>query len=111
MVEYKNTLDAVFHSLADPTRRDMLRRLKPGQQTVGQLAGQYRLTFAAVSKHVQVLEKAKLVRKRKQGREQQVELSPSGLKQADTYLEQYRQMWEGRLERLETFLQTKSKQR
>jgi DNA-binding transcriptional ArsR family regulator len=68
------------------------------------LAGHYRLTFAAVSKHLQVLERAKLVRKRRRGREQRVLLSPGGLKQADKYLEQYRKMWEERLDRLEVFL-------
>lgn len=107
MVEYSTRLDDIFHSLADPTRRDMLRRLRPGQQTVGELAERYSLTFAAISKHVQVLERAKLVHKRKKGREQQVELSPNGLKQADNYLEQYRHMWEDRLDKLETFLANK----
>lgn len=108
MVEYKTDaakdLDAVFHSLADPTRRDILRRLRPRQMTVGQLAGHYDLTFAAISKHLQVLERARLVHKRRSGREQQVELSPGGLGRADTYLEQYRELWKGRLDRLETFL-------
>jgi DNA-binding transcriptional ArsR family regulator len=104
MVEYRTQLDAIFHSLSDPTRRDILRRLAPGMQTVGELAGHYELTFAAVSKHLQVLERAKLVRKRRRGREQRVELSPAGLGHADKYLEQYRKMWEGRLDRLETLL-------
>lgn len=107
MVEYASEakLDAIFASLADPTRRDMLRRLRPREHRVGELAAHYKLTFAAVSKHLQVLERAKLVRKKRRGREQRVELSPAGLKAADKYLEQYRKLWEGRLERLETFLQ------
>jgi len=104
MVEYSTTLDAIFHSLADPTRRDLLRRLRPGGQTVGALAEHYSLTFAAVSKHLQVLETARLVRKRRKGREQRVELSAAGLRKADKYLEQYRKLWEGRLDRLETFI-------
>jgi DNA-binding transcriptional ArsR family regulator len=106
MVEYRtaSSLDHIFQSLADPTRRDMLRRLGPGMQTVGELAVRYELTFAAVSKHLQVLERAKLVRKRRRGREQQVELSPKGLEKADKYLEQYRKLWEGKLDRLESFI-------
>lgn len=104
MVEYNTKLDAIFQSLADPTRRDMLRRLAPGEQTVGELARQYKLSFASVSKHLQVLERAKLVRKKRSGREQRVTLSPAGLKQADKYLEQYRVMWEEKLDRLEIFL-------
>jgi DNA-binding transcriptional ArsR family regulator len=104
MVEYSTKLDNVFHSLADPTRRDILRRLAPGDQTVGELAEHYYLTFAAVSKHLQVLERAKLVRKHRNGREQRVELSPTMLSKADKYLEQYRVLWEDKLERLELFL-------
>jgi len=107
MVEYKTKLDDIFHSLADPTRRDILRRLgseKTGEQTIGELAHKYDLTLAAVSKHVQVLEQALLVRKRRKGREQRVSLSPAGLGQADRYLEQYRVLWEKRLDRLEDFL-------
>ncbi|MDR3571601.1 MAG: metalloregulator ArsR/SmtB family transcription factor [Candidatus Pacebacteria bacterium] len=104
MVEYKSTLDGIFLSLANPTRRDILRRLAPGVQTVSELADHYDLTFAAVSKHLQVLERAKLVHKRKSGREQRVELSPTGLQQADKYLEQYRKLWEEKLDRLEMFL-------
>jgi len=104
MVEHTKDLDAVFQSLADPTRRDILRRLRPREQSVGELAAQYDLTFAAVSKHLQVLERAKLVRKRRLGREQLVELSPQGLRKADKYLESYRKLWEGRLDRLGTFL-------
>lgn len=104
MVEHRAHLDAIFHSLADPTRRDILQRLRPGEQTVGGLAEHYDLTFAAVSKHLQVLEKAKLVRKRRQGREQRVQLSPKGLGHADSYLEQYRQLWEEKLDRLEAFI-------
>ena len=109
MVEYTSTLDDIFSSLADPTRRDILRRLRPGEQTVGELAIHYNLTFAAVSKHLQVLERAKLVRKRRRGREQRVELAPKGLSRADKYLEQYRVLWEGRLDSLESLLQNTKK--
>ena len=104
MVEYNTQLDTIFRSLSDPTRRDMLRRLTPGEQTVGELADHYDLTFAAVSKHLQVLERARLVHKRRRGREQLVELSPAGLGRADNYLEQYRVLWEEKLDRLEVFL-------
>jgi len=82
----------------------MLRRLRPREQSVGELAEHYRLTFAGVSKHLQVLEHAKLVRKRRSGREQRVELSPLGLVQADKYLEQYRGLWEAKLDQLEVFI-------
>jgi DNA-binding transcriptional ArsR family regulator len=104
MVEYSIALDDIFGALADRTRRDMLRRLSPGSHTVGSLAKHYNLTFAAVSKHLQVLERAKLVRKQRQGREQWVRLSPANLHKADKYLEQYRELWEEKLDRLEGFI-------
>src|SRR4051812_44580385 len=104
MVEYQSTLDDIFLSLANTTRRDILRRLRPRSHSVGELAGHYDLTFAAISKHLQVLERAKLVEKRRSGREQRVELSPEGLRRADKYLEQYRKLWEEKLDRLEGFL-------
>jgi len=106
------TLDSVFSSLADPTRRDILKRVAEGELSVGQIAQHYNLTFAAISKHLKVLEKAKLIMKRRRGKEQIVSIMPDMLAVADGYLEQYRQMWENRLDRLEVFLieeQTKSK--
>lgn len=103
MVEHPE-LDAVFHSLADATRRDMLRRLRLRVRTVGELAVHYDITFAAVSKHLQVLERARLVKKRRHGRQQRVELVARGLYAADKYLDLYRQAWETKLDRLETFL-------
>lgn len=108
MVEYSSGLDAIFASLADPTRRDMLRRLRPKTHSVGELAIHYDLTFAAVSKHLQVLERAHLITKHRNGRTQLVELSPTGLRQAENYLEQYRKLWEGRLDRLGAHLRTKN---
>lgn len=106
MVEYAlNTpLDSIFGSLADPTRRDILRRLMGGDMSVGQVAASYDLTFAAVSKHLKVLEEARLVVKRKRGKERIVCLAPQTLAEADGYLGQYRQMWQGRFDSLENYL-------
>ncbi len=109
MVEYKSIeLDAIFSSLSDPTRRDMLRRLRPHDYSVGELARHYDLTFAAISKHLQVLERARLVRKHRRGREQMVELSPAGLQNADEYLQLYRAVWEGRMDSLAVHLKSKN---
>jgi DNA-binding transcriptional ArsR family regulator len=71
---------------------------------VSDIAKPYDLTLQAISKHLRVLEKAKLVRKKRRGREQFVALSPSALKSADAYLQKYRELWEERLDRLEEFL-------
>jgi DNA-binding transcriptional ArsR family regulator len=104
MVEYTLDLDSVFGSLADPTRRDILQRLAQGQMTVGEIARYYDLTFAAISKHLKVLESAQLIVKRKRGKERIVQISPYAFKSAAEYLDWYQQLWEQRFDSLEKFL-------
>lgn len=106
MVEYSLQLDRIFSCLADPTRRDILRRITEKAMTIGQIAESYKLTFAAISKHLKVLEKAKLVIKHRQGKQQYVQLAPAGLKNAAAYLDFYKKMWEDRLDSLENYLNT-----
>jgi DNA-binding transcriptional ArsR family regulator len=105
MVEYTLHLDGIFHSLADPIRRDILRRVAERNLSIGELVEKYEVSFAAISKHINVLEQAKLVRRRKEGRRQFVVLQPATLKEADAYLEQYRRMWESRYDKLEKLLE------
>lgn len=104
MVDYK--LDAVFASLSDPTRRDILKRVARRELSVSEIAKAYEreMSLAAVSKHVAVLERAKLVRKRRAGKQQFISLSPPALSVAEKYLEQYREIWERRLDRLEKYI-------
>lgn len=104
MVEYTSTLDGIFGSLADPTRRDILRRVANSELSIGEIAAHYDLTFAAISKHLQVLEKAKLVIKRKRGKEQMVHLAPQAFTDANQYLDWYKQVWDQRTDSLEHFL-------
>lgn len=104
MVEYALNLDLVFGCLADPTRRDILHRVSRQELSIGEIARPYDLTFATVSKHIKVLEHAKLVSKRKRGREHLIRLTPQALAPAADYLEAYRQMWETRLDMLEIYL-------
>jgi DNA-binding transcriptional ArsR family regulator len=104
MVECTLNLDSVFGSLSDPTRRDILRRVARHEHSVGEIAKHYPLTFAAISKHLKVLEKAKLITKRKEGKEHIVQISPLALKEADDYLESYRRLWEKRFDSLEKLL-------
>lgn len=104
MVEYTVQLDSIFHSLADPVRRDILRRVATADMSISELAEKYVISFAAVSKHLKVLEKAKLVIKKKEGKKQIVTLSPTALKSADEYLEQYRLLWQSRHDKLEQLL-------
>lgn len=104
MVEYTFAIDAVFGSLADPTRRDILSRVARREYSVGELVACYDVSFAAISKHLKVLEGAKLIRKRKEGKQRMVTLAPGALKSADEYLEQYRQMWQGRYDKLDNLI-------
>ncbi len=104
MVERSLQLDSIFGSLADPTRRDILKRVAVVQMSVGEIAQHYELTFAAVSKHLKILEKAKLIIKQRFGKQQVVRLAPDTLKDASEYLRQYEKLWNDRLDRLEHFL-------
>lgn len=94
-------LDGLFGSLADPVRRDILRRLISAQYTISQIAGEYDISFAAVARHLQVLQKAKLIVKRRRGKEQVVSISPEALKDASYYLQQYESLWNDRFDALE----------
>lgn len=104
MVEYTLNLDSIFSSLADPIRRDIISKVAQAEYSVGELVAFYDVSFAAISKHLMVLEDACLIRKRKEGRKQMVSLAPSALKSADEYLEQYRQMWQSRYDKLDAVL-------
>lgn len=104
MVEYTLQLDSIFHSLSDPIRRDILEHVTHRELTVSELVKKYDVSFAAISKHLKVLENARLISKRKEGRKQMVALRPEALRDADEYLERYRQMWQGRFDKLESLL-------
>jgi DNA-binding transcriptional ArsR family regulator len=105
MVENAQRLDAVFRSLSDPTRRDILKRVSKKSSSVGEIARHYELSFAGVAKHVDVLERAGLVKKTRRGKEQIVTAAPKPLSEASAYLESYRELWERRLDSLEVYLQ------
>jgi DNA-binding transcriptional ArsR family regulator len=104
MVEYTLSLDSIFSSLADPTRRDILRRLINNELSISEIAKPYDLTFSAISKHLKVLEKAQLIIKHRRGKEQMVQVSPLALKDAAEYLENYRLLWDERFQRLDKLL-------
>jgi len=108
MVEYILNLDSIFGSLADPTRRDILRRVADQELSVGEIAKPYDLTFAAVSKHLKVLEKARLIIKRRRGKEQMIQLAPRALADAAEYLQWYQQFMGARLDSLEEYINNTS---
>ncbi len=98
-------LDYVFFSLTDPTRRDILERIAKKSLSIGELAENYNLTFQAVSKHINVLEKASLIVKHKKGKFNYVQLSPEPFKDAIDYLSFYRNFWEEKLDLLGEYLE------
>jgi len=99
MVEqYSRELDRVFHALSDPTRRAMLRSLAEQERTVSELAAPFRMSLAAASKHVKVLEQSGLVRRTILGRSHVCRLEAKPLADAQSWLDFYERFWTGRLD-------------
>jgi DNA-binding transcriptional ArsR family regulator len=98
------SLDRVFHALADPTRRAMLRSLAAGQRTIGELAAPFSMSFAGASKHVRVLEQAGLVHRRVEGRSHICRLEPAALAAANEWLRFYERLWAEQLDALDAML-------
>jgi DNA-binding transcriptional ArsR family regulator len=99
-----DTLSLTFAALSDPTRRAMLARLVQGEASVNELAAPFKMSLPAVSKHIKVLEKAGLLIKTRQAQQRPCKIDGEQLKQAVDWIEQYRQLWEGRLDRLDAYL-------
>ena len=97
-------IDRVFHALADATRRDIVLCTLEGEHSVSALARRYPMSFAAVQKHVAVLERASLVTKERRGREQVVHAGVATLRRAAALLADYEQIWRGRARAIEDLL-------
>lgn len=102
MVKYK--LDSVFNALSDPTRRDILQRLAAGELSVSHIAKAYNMSLVAVSKHLKVLEAARLIIKERRGRQQFVHLTASAFRDASEHLHYYEALLNSRLDALDSFL-------
>jgi DNA-binding transcriptional ArsR family regulator len=106
MVKYSSrTLNQTFAALADPTRRRILAHLARGDRRVTDLARPHAMSLPAVSKHLRVLEKAGLLRRRRYGRVHEMQLDAKPLKKAAQWVEEYRRFWEGSLDRLAQYLE------
>lgn len=97
-------VDRIFRALADSTRRDIVARVLTGEQSVTALATQYEMSFAAVQKHVAVLEGAGLVIKKAHGRERMVRGNPATIQKAQALLERFELLWRSRIDRLDALL-------
>ena len=95
----------VFHAISDPTRRSILDRLRSGQAPVAEIAAGFRISRPAVSKHLGVLRRARLVTEHKEGRQHFYALAPAPLKDVDRWIERYRSFWQGNLLGLKRYLE------
>jgi DNA-binding transcriptional ArsR family regulator len=111
MVDYSHAgeLDQVFSALADPTRRAILRALTRRPSTINEIAQPFPVSLNAISKHVMVLERAGLVRREIKGREHHCWINPRPLREANQWLEEYREFWEQRLDALQGYVARKFK--
>jgi len=98
-------LDSVFHALADPTRRQILRELAAGERTVGDIARPHKMSLAAVSKHIKVLENAELIARQRRGSFHIVRLQAQPLKPAEEWIAFYSRFWNQQLDNLEKYLE------
>lgn len=104
------SLDRLFHALAHPARRSILRQLSDKERNLSELSAPLKMSFPAASKHVRVLERAKLVRRRVVGRTHLCRIEGKPLADASAWLEGYRRIWEGNFGRLDTLLEELSSQ-
>ena len=109
--EREDQADAFFHALADRTRRDILRRVLAGEHSVTALAAKYDMSFAAVQKHVAVLEKAGLLTKRRSGREQLARGDVEAVRSVASMLVDLEQIWRGRIARIDDLIATDTDQK
>lgn len=108
-VPSESELDLTLVALAHPTRRAILQRLMRGEARVTELAAPFEMSLNAVSKHIQILERAHLVRRRRVWREHFVSFNPAPLDEAAAWMEQQRAFWKGRLEALDALLQAEDR--
>jgi len=108
MVKYSDAqLDRIFHALADTTRRAILARLSQGEALVTELAEPFDMSLPAISKHLNVLEKAGLLQRHKDGRIRRCQLNAGPLENAADWIKFYRQFWETQLDSLAEYLERK----
>jgi DNA-binding transcriptional ArsR family regulator len=98
-------LNSVFHALADTTRRRIVDRLSRGQSSVGELAAPFSISLAAISKHLDVLENAGVVRREREGRFQRCRLAPEALDEAGQFIQHYQAFWENNLDQLAKYME------
>ncbi|MES2966142.1 MAG: metalloregulator ArsR/SmtB family transcription factor [Bdellovibrionota bacterium] len=102
-------LDYIFQALSDPTRRSILRKIAKRERAITEVAESYSMSLAAVSKHIQSLERARLVTRRKEGSYSYISLNADAMSSADKWIQYYRGFWEGNLKSLKNFIENEDK--
>ena len=103
-------LTLTFHALADPTRRAILKRLSKGEASVQEIAKPFKFTLPAITKHLKVLEKARLIRRGRDAQYRPCTLTAEPLKEASDWMDQYRKFWEESFDRLDEYLKELQKE-
>ena len=99
-MEDRLSIDRVFAALGDPTRRDIVRRAIEGREGIAELAQYYEMSFAAVQKHIAILERAGLIHKQRAGKRKLVRTNLEALRIARSLLDEYEDLWRGRIDRM-----------
>lgn len=102
--ENAHSMDLTFAALSDPTRRAILARLAAGDASVGEVAEPFDMSLPAITKHLNVLENAGLITRRREGRMRRCHLSPQPMREAAEWISTTREFWEGQLDRLSAYL-------
>jgi len=106
-----NSMDLTFAALSDPTRRAILARLAAGDASVGEVAAPFEMSLPAITKHLNVLENAGLITRRKEGRVRRCHLSPEPMREAVDWISAIRGYWEGQFDRLSDYLERQQRER
>ena len=101
-----HNLDYIFQALSDPTRRSILKKITRRERAVGEIAESYSMSLAAISKHIQSLDRAGLIIRRKEGSFSYIKLNPEAMNSADKWLEFYRVFWKESLNSLKNFIES-----
>jgi DNA-binding transcriptional ArsR family regulator len=107
----EDRLDNTLVALADPTRRAILRRLARGEAQVTEVAEPFSMSLNAVSKHIRILERARLIRRRREGRRHVLSFNPVPLDEASAWIEQQRAFWNARLDALDAMLKAEDEEK
>ncbi len=109
MVKYEDPVDLIFYGLSHPVRREILKLIRAHDYLVTELARHFNMSLAAISKHIKVLERARLVNRRKDGRLHHISLNQDAMLSAEEWLKQYRAFWAGRFDDLDRYLENTQK--